>query len=200
MTKSIFPILINTIILFLFISCSVRLQTIKFNPNVSVEDKSDTRNYILKKDGTKIYGEKVSIDFHLLRKHIIMIDNQSVKLSETRGYRMKNVFYGYAGVNSFFQRIAHGRLNMYFDEGRLITTNQQGLQTGNQPYYNLYFQKGETDKITFVKSRTKLKELISDCPEAFKLLNITPQELSNRINANPDYMNKAFDIYNNDCK
>src|SRR5450631_2355722 len=65
-----------------------------FNYQNKVEDVSDTRNYLLMNDDSKVYGDKISWKSGLLIKDQIKIDDQKFKILEVKGYQRDRVFYG----------------------------------------------------------------------------------------------------------
>ena len=63
-----------------------------FNYSNRVEDRTENKNYLVKNDGTKIYGESISWKTGLLVKDQIKIDDQKFKISEILGYRNGDTF------------------------------------------------------------------------------------------------------------
>ena len=56
-----------------------------FNYNNRVEDPKEKENYLVKEDGTRVYGKDIRWKSGILTKDQIQIDDQKFKMSEVVG-------------------------------------------------------------------------------------------------------------------
>ncbi len=59
-------------------------------------DESDTENstFIVKNDGTRIFGEKIKLQGGFFSRSRISIDDQTFPINEVKAYKEKNIYYG----------------------------------------------------------------------------------------------------------
>jgi hypothetical protein len=173
-----------------------------FNAGNKVEDKTDKRNYLEKNDGTRIYGEKVKWQSGLLAKDKISIDKQDFKISDIRGYRYNDLFYGRL-KNEYIKRIVHGKLNVYIKYTNVSsTTTDRGGFTRTRSYVRTdhYTQKGDDGIMTAMAGQKDIKKAVSDCPQAVSMIDLSNRQIRKAIKKDPNYLNSVFDVYNNDCR
>ncbi|MGZ3957820.1 MAG: hypothetical protein ACXVBT_08035 [Flavisolibacter sp.] len=173
-----------------------------FNYNNNVEDKEDTRNYIVKNDGTKVYGNKVTWKSGFLTKDQIQIDDQKFKITEVSGYQKDKTYYGRFG-KEYIQRIVHGKINVYVQFVQVTSSyvDHNGVMTShNATRTYQYAQKGETGPMTELAGQDDIKKLVSDCSLAVQLADISNTKMRKAIRKNRNYLNNIFEIYNNGCQ
>lgn len=179
--------------------CSVSCSNVNylhlgaFKAKDIVEDTTDTRNFVVKNDGTKIYGDKISWKSGLLLKNEISIDGQLFKMSEIRAYRGNNIFYHRMG-SEYIRRIIRGKINVYI---KYSMSNFDG-----QPYTRTdhYFQKGENEVLHTLSNKKEIQELVAGCSMASEMLDVSYGKLRKEIKKDKRYLNTVFEIYNNGCK
>jgi hypothetical protein len=172
----------------------IYLNSFKYdNP---VEDKSEEGNYLVKNNGDKVYGEKIVTKSGILTKNEIKISDQKFKISEIRGYRYGSKYYGRVGTD-YLLRIVHGKLNVYvqFTEVTSTSTTHDGIE--HQRSYTRtdhYSQRGEDGPIIPMASQKDIKNLVSDCPLAVQLVDLSDSKISKAIKKDPNYLNNIFDL------
>jgi hypothetical protein len=173
-----------------------------FSYNNHVEPNEDQDSYLVKNDGTKVYGKRVGYKNGLLNKKQIRIDDQEFKISEVRGYRMGQEYYGRIG-NAYIKRIVHGKVNIYvqFTEVSSTSTDRNGFtHTRNYTRTDHYYQLGEAGELKAFGSQSDIKKIVADCPVAFEMADKSNSKIRKAIRKNSNYLNDIFEIYNNGCK
>ncbi len=196
---------IGTAVLFILFAAASKVNKIHygaFQYHNSVEDKSDTRNYIVKNDGTKIYGDKISWKSGLIVKDQIKIDDQKFKISEVRGYQYDQTYHG-RFKNEYIKRIVHGKINVYvrFSTDTYTTTDANGFsrtRTTTSSYQ--YSQVGEDGEMKPLAGQGDIKKVVADCPLAVEMASLSNGQMRRAIKKNHNYLNEIFEVYNNDCK
>src|SRR5689334_4271690 len=97
-----------TLILFIFIATASTVNKIHFgafNYNKNYEEKI-SGSYLVKNDGTRIYGKEVRWKSGLLVKDRIEQDGEAFKISDIIGYYQDGKYYGRLG-NEYIKRIVH---------------------------------------------------------------------------------------------
>jgi hypothetical protein len=85
-----------------------------YNSESYIESSEDNRNYLLKNDGTKIYGEKVIWEDYYIDKTEIFLDNKAYPVSEILAFRKSpEKFYWKEGGN-YYKKILDGKISIYF--------------------------------------------------------------------------------------
>ena len=173
-----------------------------FNYGNRVEDPSDTKNFLVMNDGTKVYGEKISWKTGLIVKDQIKIDDQKFKISEVRGYQTSQTYYGRL-KHTYIRRIVHGKINVYveFTDVTTTTTDHSGFtHTSHYTRTDQYAQKGEDGPMVALAGQTEIKDLVASCPLAFEMADKSNRDIRRSIKKNRDYLNNIFDVYNSGCK
>ncbi|HMH23096.1 MAG TPA: hypothetical protein VK563_15030 [Puia sp.] len=177
-----------------------------FNYGNHVEDPSETRNYALMNDGTKVYGEKIAwktdVLIGIVLKNQIKVDDQKFKITEVKGYQTKGTFYGRL-KNSYIKRIVHGKLNVYvqFSDVTTTSTDHSGFtHTSSYVRTDQYVQKGEDGPFIVIAGQEDIKKMVSDCPLAVEMCDKSNSQLRKAIRKDGNYLNSIFDVYNNGCK
>jgi hypothetical protein len=173
-----------------------------FNYNNKVEDKVEKRNYLVKNDGTKIYGEKISWKSGLLAKDQIQVDDQKFRITEIRGYRQGETYFDRLG-NEYIKRIVRGKVNVYvkFTEVASTTTDRNGFtRTRYHTRTDQYAQRGEDGPMKAFGGQDDIKEIVSDCPLSVQMIDMSNSKIRKAIKKDPNYLNSVFETYNNDCK
>lgn len=164
-----------------------------------VEDMSDTSNYILLNDGTKDFGKVVELKSPSFAARTIFNDGKAYSVDKVKGYRQNNVFYGKQGKADFPKRIVRGKINVYV----LFTRSSTTGANGRDMWYTrttMYSQIGDNGPMKLFTGQKDMKELLAGCPTAVAMVDIGDKKLIKAIKSNANYLNEAFEIYNNDCK
>jgi hypothetical protein len=174
-----------------------------FNYHNNVEDRNEDGIYIIKNDGEKVYGDKIVWKSGLLAKDQVKVDEQKFKISEVRGIRRNNTYYGRKG-NEYIQRIVHGpKINVYVEFTEVTstsTTNTGHMRTRTYTRTDHYAQKGEDGPMIAFGGQKDIQKLVEDCPEALEMAKISNKKMRKAIKANSNYLNSIFELYNRDCK
>ena len=191
--------------LFVFLALASRVNKIHygaFNYKNHVEDSSDTRNYLLMNNGSKVYGDKIKWKSGMLVKNQIMIDDQKFKIADVRGYQDNRYFYGREG-NEYILRIVHGKINVYvkFTEVTQTTTDHGGFtHTSSYTRTDHYSQLGDKGSLDVFASQKDIRQLVAGCPLAEEMADKSNHQIRKAIKADRNYLNEIFEIYNNGCK
>ena len=199
--------LLSIIVVILFVGFALASKVNKihygaFNYNNNVEEKSEKGNYLLKNDGTKIYGDKIKWKSGLLAKDQIQIDSEKFPLKEIRGYRQGQYFYGRKG-NEYIKRIVHGKINIYveFTEVTTHSTDRDGrVRYSHYTRTDHYAQTGDDGSMVGVAGQNEIKKLVSDCPLAVEMASLSNSKMRKAVKKNRNYLNSIFETYNNGCK
>ena len=183
-------------------SSTFALTAGSFNLKTRVEEEKDKRNYLLKDDGTRVYGKEVKWKSGFLTKDQVSIDDQKFKINEIRGYREDDVFYGRLGIK-YIRRIVQGKINVYYDisEHSTTTTDHNGQTRWKTTYRtDHYIQWGEDGPLKRIDRIDDIKNLLKDCPLSIQMIDMKPSKLRKEIKKDRDYLNMVFEVYNNNCK
>ena len=178
------------------------IAALNFNRETKVEEKSTKGNYLVKDDGTLIFGKEIKWKSGVLTKDQIRIDDQKFEISEIRGYREGDVYYGRMGIQ-YIRRIVHGKINVYFNisEHSTPSTDRNGNTRWRTTYRtDHYTQKGETGPLKLISHQNDIKDLLKDCPLSVQMVDMKPSKLRKEIKKDMDYLNKVFEVYNNNCR
>ena len=173
-----------------------------FNYTNKIEDASPQGNYLLKTDGTKVYGDKIKWKSGLLVKDQIEIDGQKFGPNEVSGYYKEGTFYGRNG-GDYIQRIVHGKVNVYvkFTEVTTTSTSSSGyMNTHSYTRTDHYAQRGDNGPMIALAGQSDIKQVVSDCPAAVEMADISNSAMRKAIKKDKNYLNSIFDTYNNNCK
>ncbi|MFL5740095.1 MAG: hypothetical protein ACJ75B_07750 [Flavisolibacter sp.] len=174
-----------------------------FNYYKNYEEKVQG-SYLVKNDGTRIYGKHVSWKSGLLTKNKIEIDDQVFKIPEIVGYYQEGKYYGRLGNSDYILRIVHGKkVNVYVEFTQVTqTSTYQGGMTSTHSYTRTdhFAQKGETGPLVSIGGQKAIKEFLSDCPLSVQMIELSGHKIRRAIKDNPNYMNEIFEVYNNDCR
>src|SRR5215218_3151007 len=183
----------------LTISCrTVPVSTLALNENVSVEEKSEQGNYLLKNDGSKVYGKKIKGMYGLAVKDYISIDGQKFKPSEIIGYREGNFSYGRLRSN-YAKRIVRGNINIYQTSEMRNETSSATNISRQYVRKSYYYQKGDNGELILFGDND-IKELVKGCPKAEAMADKSSKELRKAVRSNLSYVNQIFEVYNKECK
>ena len=166
------------------------------------ENDLERGNYLVKNDGSKVFGEKIKWRSGIFVKDRIGIDDQVFKITEIRGYKNQNTYYGRLD-NEYIKRIIHGKINVYvvFSTGTYTTTDGNGhMRTYNYERATHYAQRGEDGEMTVFAGQHDIKKLVADCPIAVQMASLSDRKMRRSIRKDRHYMNSIFETYNNDCK
>src|ERR1700683_3174307 len=200
--KSVIPAL--TLILFLPTAVSCRVNHFNmgsFDLRVTVEKPADSANYVVKNDGSTVYGQKI----YLTSQSTVLLDSQRYKASQAKAFR-GGPFY-YARVHGeFARRIVHGKLNVYV-QYRTVGGTQYYAPVGGhgqtgQPFqappsleeYH-YLQSGDDGPLMPLAGKNYITMAVQSCPLALSMADISSHPLTKAIRNDPYYLNQIFETY-----
>lgn len=203
MKKHLLSLLVLVGFIFLAVaSTTSKIHYTAFNNEKQVEEKSIEGNYILMEDGSRIHGKKVTWKSGILAKDQVKIDDEKFPMRDVKGYMTNNIFYIKKG-NEFIKRIVHGKINIYvqYTQVSRSSTDRNGF-THNHSYTRTdhYSQAGDNGQLIGIGGQEDIVRLVSDCPIAVEMADISNSKLRKAIKKDLNYMNRIFEIYNNDCK
>lgn len=172
-----------------------------FNYNNRVEDEL-TKSFIIKQDGTKVYGKNASWSKGLFKSHVYL-DGVKYLSEEVKGFQKNGTYYGRMD-RDYFKRIIHGKINIYvfIDEQNVLETDDHGFHSTHH-YSNTkhYAQRGEDGPMIYLANRDVMFDLVKDCPLSVSMLGPKGyKQLRKGRRHDINYANRIFEIYNNDCK
>ncbi|HEX2627404.1 MAG TPA: hypothetical protein VHM26_00280 [Chitinophagaceae bacterium] len=202
--RSLSLIVIASFALFALISCKGgQLTYASFTHSSPDAGGSDSSNYVIKKDGTKIFGKELAHrrTTGVLGSSSAILDGKKYVSPELRGFKLPGEYYGSVKGGGFGRRIIHGKLNVYtIVTAKSMKTGAYGLSSYNYNVTQYFYQRGEDGEIREFKKYSEIKDLVSDCPLAVSMLEKGKKEIKHAIKADNNYLNRVFEIYNNDCK
>jgi len=178
------------------------LQFNSFYRENGIENDTEQATYLVKNDGTKVYGKKINWQGGAILKDQIKIDDQKFPSKEIRGFKRDTVYYGRLGY-SFIKRVVHGKLNIYYDvvTGTSTSTDSQGnIRSRNTSTTVFYAQQGEKGEMIRLYDIEDIKKLVEDCPLAASMVDIHKKQLKKELKNDRQYLTKLINIYNNDCR
>lgn len=190
---------LGVLVIFALLAVSSRVNKIhngSFNYSNRVEEPTD--NCLVKNDGTKIFGKKISWNTGILARRSISIDGQRFPFSEIKGYFQDGSYYGFFR-SEYGRRIIHGKINVYvqFAQVTSTTTNGNGF-TSSHSYMDAfhYAQMGEDGPMVPLARKGDIRQMLEACPLAVQMFdNSTHKE-----KRDPNFLNNVFDVYNAGCK
>jgi hypothetical protein len=162
------------------------------------EDQNESRSYLEKNDGTRLYGEGISSKTGQLVKDFIKIGDEKFRVKEIRGYFSHGYYYGRFN-NGYAKRIIHGKLNVYYTLDHLLNVDSKGRESTSEVCYH-YVQVGDDGEIHFIANQKDIQQYVKDCPKSMEMIDKKYKELMQSIRRNRDYLNQIFIIYNNNCR
>lgn len=182
-------------------SAANKLSHIPYDATKNLEDTSETSGYLLKNDGTKVYGNKVKWQSGIILKDQVSIDGQKFKMSEIKEFSAGGY---YARVKTdFVKRVIQGKINVY--AYYISTTSTTFDSKGNMRMRTFipegqFLQKGEGNELVLVTDVATIKNAVADCPLALQMIDISNSKLKKNIKKDNSYLRKVIDVYNNNCK
>jgi hypothetical protein len=160
----------------------------------------ESRNYLVKMDGTIIYSNNIIWKTTLFKDKVIL-DNVNISIAEVRGFKFREKYYGKLN-NTFIPRIIHGKINVYvkIDEESVTETDDHGFHTSKH-FSNTrhYAQRGEDGPMILLANEKVVMDFVKDCPASLHMVDKGYSQLRKGHRKDFNYMNKVFDIYNNGC-
>lgn len=147
---------------------------------------ADKRQYVVMKDSSIVYGEKVvGWGLGLLSKKLLRLDDKSIPASEVLGFQNKEGYWTKLEYDAVAKRMVSGRISVY---RRFVDTQHGG-------YAIIYFQKAGG----LIKETTwdELKQMLRDCPKANDMINIPREEYLKIVKKQPYYTQTVIETYNN---
>jgi hypothetical protein len=183
-------------IAFTFSSC-VAYFTGNFQGAKFVKDSND--NYVELNDGSIIHGGKIK--WGRLFSSAVIINDQKFKASEVKGIK-ENGIYRLNTSGGFLERIVDGKITILRDMGTRTTTSTVNghLTTSTYSYTQYYMLRANDEKLIAIRKNDDIKNMISSCPKALALMDLSKKQMKRAIKENPAYLNQVFETYNNDCK
>lgn len=175
---------------------------------------ADFSKYLLKNDGTKIYGKYIKWEDDYRDKDEIFIDEKAYPISEILAFRLSPEKFYWKDGSNFYKKIIDGKISIYYamvnqsyttattttstplSNGRTLERTSGGqTRTYSVP---IYYYKWQDDKnMVRLDSHEKLKEIVKDCPKAFEKVNMKSKKLSKLMRQNNNYLNEVITLYNN---
>ena len=189
----------GVLVLFALLAVSSKPSNIHngaFNYHNKVEDPSD--NCLVKKDGTKVFGRKISWNTGILARKSIKIDDQRFPFSEIKGYYENGSYYGFLR-GEYGRRIIHGKVNVYV-QFKMVTTTSPNVNgppithTYEDAFH--YVQMGDDGPMVELTRKKDIKKILEACPLAVEMVDNGGRQMKH----DPNYLNHVFDVYNAGCK
>ena len=182
--------------LIIFQSCAInKLYCGAFNTMAKAGDTTDNANYIIKEDGTKIYGKEIYYQYGLALRELVIIDGQRFKTSEVRAYQQDGDYYIRTG-NRFSKRFVSGKLNVYLRDYTVYKLDSRTGVGHHEGRCAHYVQEGDSGKLVLITSWKQIKPFVADCPKSLKVISQKPSKIRKAIRKDPDYLNRVFENYN----
>lgn len=169
-----------------------------FNTIARGEDVKEKRNFVELNDGNRIYGEDISWKTGIIVKDQVKIDGQKFAIKETRGYFSNGEYYGRI-INSYAKRIIRGKLNVYYTEDVVTSTDSKGYTSQRRVCYH-YIQNGDEGELKAIGNQEDIKKYVKDCPKSLEMISKKDKEIRRSIRKDPLYFNDIFTTYNNNCQ
>lgn len=167
-----------------------------YTPVEPKKDSVNNRNFIVKHDGTKIYGNKISYKSGLVVKNQINIDGQKFNINETKGYQANGVYYHRLGNGEYIQRIVHGRLNVYYKQYYTTSYNDKKNYLESKMRCLHYIQQGDNGRLFIIANQKDIKKYVYDCPLSMAMISKSNAKIRKAIRRDYQYLNKIFEYYN----
>lgn len=167
-----------------------------------IDDQKDTGNYMIKFDGTKIYGKELSLPYGFGRIKGAYVDGISLNPNDIKGYRQDGIYYGRNGLD-FIPRILYGKISIYKGKktgGSKSSEVIPGPKTTT--YYNydaFYAEKNNDGRLIWIYNIIQVRELVKDCPKALEMVKVAKNNHWEIMKENPGYIIKILSVYNNNC-
>lgn len=190
--------LFTLLVFFILALACAKISTIRCSSVIHTQPKEEMdKNYLLTNNDQKIYGNDITYKTSLIGKKEITIDNQKFKISEIKGYFKSPTFYMRAG-SDYAQRIIHGKVNVYLNQS-YRTVNVAGSSSTSMNMCDYYYQLGKSGDLIPLKDQKDIKRAVSGCSTAEAMADINSSRMRKALKADPWYINKIFELYNNDC-
>ena len=195
---------VATVVLFITLALASKVNKMHNNAFYyhNKVDSSEKGNYLLKHDGTKVFGDKIKWKGGLLSKEQVLIDDEKFLSKEIKGY-FENGFFHKRFGNDFLKRIVHGKINVYvkFTEVSSHSVDRDGrTRYSHYTRADHYAQVGENGALTALGNEKDIQEMVKDCPLAVELASLKGSKMRKAIKKDRNYLNNIFETYNNGCK
>lgn len=140
------------------------------------------------KDSAIVYGEKaVGWGMGLGSKKIMHLDGKPIPASEVVGFKNKEGYWAKLENDAVAKRLVAGRLSVY---RQLVDI------PGGARYTVLFLQKNNGPLIQ-TNSLASLRQMVSDCPKAYSLINMSDEEYMKILKKQQYYTQTVIETYNN---
>jgi hypothetical protein len=196
---------IAAVVLFVALALASKVNKMHKNAfyyNNNIEDHSEKGNFLVKNDGTKVFGDKIKWKSGALVKDQVQIDGEKFPLKEIKGYFENDGFYIRRGTD-FIKRIVHGKINVYVEFTEVTTTSVDRDGRTHYSHYTRadhYGQVGDNGPLVALGNQKDIQKMVQDCPLAVEMANLKNSKMRKAIKKNHSYLNSIFDTYNNGCK
>lgn len=172
-----------------FISCGTTSNSASFTPySFKQVPSADTRQYVMMNDSSIVYGEKVvGWGDGLLNKRVVRLDGKSIPASEVLGFQTKGGYWTKLEYNAIAKRLITGRISVY----RQVIDVPGGARRSM-----IFFQKAG-GPVREISGMGELKQMLSDCPKAYNMINIPEEEYKKMFKKQPYYTQTVIETYNN---
>ena len=175
---------------------------VRFEYNRKTETDPVNKIFLVKNDDSRVYGKEVRWKSGLLVKDQIRIDDEAFKIKEIKGYFENGTYYGRLG-NTYIQRVLHRKINVYLTYRQYTTTSTDHggfTHTSTRTIAVYYYQRGEDGELIVLPDINTIRTVMSDCPAALQMLDMSKSKLRKTMRKQHDYLNTVFEVYNNNCR
>jgi len=171
-----------------FFNCATVSHSSAFNPYaLKYVPPADKRHYVLMKDSSIVYGEKVvGWNLGIASRKLLHIDGKPIHASEVLGFQNKEGFWTKLEYDAVARRMITGRISVY----------RRFVDMSKGSYAIMYFQKAG-GPVREISGREELKQMLSDCPKAYDMLNIPNEEYAKIVKKQPYFLQSVIEAYNN---
>jgi hypothetical protein len=187
----IVPFLVSVVIFVTFFGCgTAQLTSIQFHYLFEEQPSSDKQSFVVMKDGSVIKGTNVDGTSGLLVKDALKIDGRSIPADQAEGFQSKGTYFKRI-KNNYAKRLVQGKINVY--EKRV-----PAAEGGEKKV--ILFQKGDNGTLDEFINIDQLKTLVSDCPQAYEMLNKSKSDLKKALKKDDYYYFQNVILTYNSCK
>lgn len=149
-------------------------------------------NFLVKKDGTVIHGDKIYASWGNIR-----VDDQKIDQSDVKEYHREDFYYIIYKKKILKRVFAAKTFNVY-----ALETTRSSAGAGGRTSYRCewYVEDIEGGKINQLVYLTDLRKYVASCPAAYALLDMKEPQLRRTILKERRYINDALELHENNCK
>jgi hypothetical protein len=191
------PKKLNTLLALFFLAFFSLLSTTLFSQLACaaiVHTRSGASgNFVVKKDGNVIQGNKVYASWGNLR-----VDDQKIDDKDVKEYHRDGFYYIFYKRSLLKRVFAAKKFNVYASEVESQSFSSGKMNTRYSCAW--YIENLETGKISLLEDLTSLHKFVSSCPAAVALLDLKAGALRKAVRNDRHYINNALEMHENGCK